>query len=745
MMKKYLARKTIRLFAAAAFFAASANSLIALKLEDKHIEGAYFTVRDNPNAKISAFTKETTIASVTSVFESGRNWRIFTFTYHTKGQEEAFSLPKELLGLSFYQLPFGKDLVYDVHTDGEICAVVHDHPSNDAAKQMEEQGFKKMEGVKPFRFLGMNEKDNLSLYTRKVKKGDVLKNIKPWVVYAGLEMPRNLRSGETLYNGIILPRQWPPDYNKGDKYFDPAGDEPMPVPYLENKPKLINISVGRQLFVDDFLISKGSFEREYHYPKKYEHNPVLKPETEIEKGKPTPFKDMKTAPASVPNSGGLWWNEQKGVYELWYNASWHGTIAYAYSKDGLTWERPNLGIYGDNNQLFPSDAFIDSGAAFYDPYEPDPAKKYKQYNIGGRNNSHGMMWYSADGADFNYDKPFSAGISAERTTIFYNPFRKKWIYSLRWHTFNRAHRCYAEGDDFMHGAYWSPEEVVYWMRPDKNDKPIKKWAPKTGLYNFDAIAYESLIIGFLSIWYGPSNEVCYYEGHPKYTAVKFAYSRDGFHFSRPDYREAIKWSDEQWKWDRGYVQSINGGITVHGDEIRIWYVGAKGFGKGAPKDDKFTVPKLLTSTAMHGNYSLGYATLRRDGFVSLNSHADGKPAEILTEPVQFAGSYLFVNADAPEGALYAQIEDMNGKVIEPYSFENCIPAKGDSTRARIKWRGAENIGKLAYLPVRFRFKMENGKFYSFWVSVAENGRSDGYLGAGMPGCPTPVDTVGDGN
>ena len=61
-------------------------------------------------------------------------------------------------------------------------------------------------------------------------------------VVGGLQAPL---SGETLYNGIKLPEQWPPRVDKLTR-------EPMPVPYLENPPEVIVIDVGRQLFVDDF-------------------------------------------------------------------------------------------------------------------------------------------------------------------------------------------------------------------------------------------------------------------------------------------------------------------------------------------------------------------------------------------------------------------------------------------------------------------------------------------------------------
>lgn len=50
----------------------------------------------------------------------------------------------------------------------------------------------------------------------------------------------------SLYNGIVLPEQWPP------RYAEPDTAAVMPVPYLENKPSVIPVNVGRQLFVDNF-------------------------------------------------------------------------------------------------------------------------------------------------------------------------------------------------------------------------------------------------------------------------------------------------------------------------------------------------------------------------------------------------------------------------------------------------------------------------------------------------------------
>ena len=73
---------------------------------------------------------------------------------------------------------------------------------------------------------------------------------------------------EKLYNNIILQDD-----------FAAQPNDAQAVPYLQNPPKVIDVTVGRQLFVDDFLIESTDLAPVYHKAKKYEGNPVLKAET----------------------------------------------------------------------------------------------------------------------------------------------------------------------------------------------------------------------------------------------------------------------------------------------------------------------------------------------------------------------------------------------------------------------------------------------------------------------------------
>ena len=72
---------------------------------------------------------------------------------------------------------------------------------------------------------------------------------------------------EELYNGINIQKPWPPRMKEKEQALKKNIDRiPETICYLSNPPKVIPIHVGRQLFVDDFLIDTSTLQRKYYYP-----------------------------------------------------------------------------------------------------------------------------------------------------------------------------------------------------------------------------------------------------------------------------------------------------------------------------------------------------------------------------------------------------------------------------------------------------------------------------------------------
>jgi hypothetical protein len=110
--------------------------------------------------------------------------------------------------------------------------------------------------------------------------------------------------------------------------------------------------------------------------------------------------------------------------------------------------------------------------------------------------------------------------------------------------------------------------------------------------------------------------------------------------------------------------------------------------------------------------------------------------------VRFSGQHLFVNVDAAQGELRAEVLDRDGNVLEPFSRARCRPVTANQTLQAITWDGAADLAKLAGREVRFRFHLTDGKLYSFWVAPTPAGASHGYVLGGGPGFTSHADTVG---
>ena len=547
--------------------------------------------------------------------------------------------------------------------------------------------------------------------------------------------------GRTLYNGIVLPKEWPPR-------IDPKDQNPIKAPYLEaeNIPKVIPIDLGRQLFVDDFLIeSTNGIVRVFGKPIKYEGNPVMWPETKAERALNTELGDKpfpkgvkrrdwdplyKTAPGCCMSGGGVWWDPARKCFRMWYMSGWGGRIGLAESKDGLVWERPPVGRNGDNIVL--PDQRADTFSVFpgYDTDAP-----YANWRISispGGNPTRSAEYVSSDGISWRFLR--TTGQHDDCTTMFYNPFLGKWVWSLRAGWRNRS-RIYHAHKDFYDGADWhfpvrvhtNTVDCALWLACDNQDLPRTlngKTYTNSQLYNVDAVPYESLMVGLFKILCGHDNIEAAQAGMPKTTSIHFAYSRDGFHFTRPDRTPAIDGSG--WgsgAWDSGYVGNISSGFAIKDERLWFYYVGARG---DATQNDP---PRVMLANGMHWNFSVGVATLRRDGFVGLV--ADGR-GEVTTRPVMFSGKHLFVNAECRFGSLAAEVLDEAGNVLPGFAAADCVPlVRTDSTKAEIAWKGG-TLASLAGRAVRFRFKLHCGTFYSFWVSKDATGKSSGYLAAGGP-------------
>lgn len=140
----------------------------------------------------------------------------------------------------------------------------------------------------------------------------------------------------------------------------------------------------------------------------------------------------------------------------------------------------------------------------------------------------------------------------------------------------------------------------------------------------------------------------------------------------------------------------------------------------------FPAPARYMGSHMYAGGSIGIATLRRDGFASIEGSG-----MLLTRKLRFDGHTLYVNADASRGSLSAELLSADGRVL--LSREDCCPVQEDTVKTAVHWRGSEPLERFQEEKVRIRFYLENAWLYSFWISLKPSGASMGYLAAGGPG------------
>lgn len=550
------------------------------------------------------------------------------------------------------------------------------------------------------------------------------------LILALCSFARPVWAAETLTNGIVLPDVWPPKIKSLTR-------EPLAVPpYLVSPPAIIEVDVGRQLFVDDFLIAETTLKRTHHLAQYHGATPVLQPDK--------PWEGRAGGASSMTFSDGAWFDPADRLFKIWYMApgGLPRTTCYATSRDGIHWDKPALDVVPGTNVVLVDEpgAFRDSNTVWLDLEEKDPQRRFKMFpvlveekTVDGKKQVRKWMkiYFSPDGIHWKLAAESDA--CGDRTTVFYNPLRKTWVFGLRGGT-PIVGRCreYYENTDVVQGARWGTGKAnatrTLWVGADRLDterpdlhrpSPIPAWElVPVQLYNLDCAAYESLMVGLFSVWRGQPKD------RPKINEVCVGFSRDGFHWTRPDRRAFCGVSEKEGDWNWGNVQSTGGCCLVVGDKLYFYVSGRQGV-KGAKANGRCTT---------------GLATLRRDGFASMDAGAG--EGSLTTRPLRFHGKHLLVNVAAPRGSLRAEVLDEQGNPITPFTAGNCVAVAADSTKAAVKWKGAADVSALSGRVVRMRFHLTQGSLYAFWISPDANGASHGYVAAGGPGFTGPTDTTG---
>jgi len=465
----------------------------------------------------------------------------------------------------------------------------------------------------------------------------------------------------------------------------------------------INIGSRLELMVDDYLIERmdGGAELRLHHPT------------------PQEVVIVHDAPWEGSGSGYHTIFKDGDIFRMYYKA-WqltptekklvvpHPTFgAYAESKDGIHWTKPNLGLFEFEGSKKNNIVWMGAGSHDFTPFKdtnPDcpPDAKYKAVGCG----KGGLVAFkSPDGIHWtpmNDFKPIvTKGAFDSQNLAFWDSVRGEYREYHRGFREKRRDILTATSKDFIH---WT--EPVWLKFPG---------AAKEHLYTNQIAPYyraPHIFIGFPTRYidrgWSDSMEALSDLEHRRLRAKSsrrygtalteglFMTSRDGVTFKRwaeAFLRPGLRLKDN-WKYGDNYI---------------AWHVIET---KSAIAD----APNELSIYATEGYWTgtssqLRRFTLRIDGFVSVSAPMSG--GEFVTKPIVFEGKELVMNfSTSAAGGIRVEIQDAGGKPVEGFALSDCPDIFGDSLERVVKWKGGSDVGKLAGKPVRLRFVLKDADLYS---------------------------------
>lgn len=450
--------------------------------------------------------------------------------------------------------------------------------------------------------------------------------------------------------------------------------------------KPLEIGSRRELFIDGFLIDRltgASLALE----RPHDEGIVLR----FDK----PWEGPFCAYATVLHDGPLYRLSYRGMRAAGKDGSNVEVTCYAESKDGITWTKPNLGLFEidgtkDNNVVLAGMApFSHNFCPMIDTRKDVPkAERYKALAGTGRGGLSAFV--SEDG--------------------------------LRWRKLRDTAVLTKGAFDSQNVPFWSEAEQCYlcYFRVFVNG--IRRISRSTSK---DFVTWSEPVL----MQYGdrPVEHLYTNQTHPYFRAPHLyvgvaARFMPGRQVLTPEQAKAIN-------VDPGYFKDCSDGVLITtrgGDRYdRTFMEGFLAPGIGLENWVSRTnypalnvVPTGPAQMSLYANQNYGQPTshlrrysLRLDGFACVSAPYAG--GELLTKPLVFRGKELSLNfATSAAGGIRVEIQDSAGKPFSGFALGDAVEMIGNEIDRAVRWKSGSDVSSLAGKPVRLRFVMRDARLYA---------------------------------
>lgn len=406
--------------------------------------------------------------------------------------------------------------------------------------------------------------------------------------------------------------------------------------------------------------------------------------------------------------------DEEGRLRMWYvcrDKANHPNVAYAESRDGVQWTKPNLGIveYDGSKENNLTGLTSLEGTVFRDPNAPEQERYAYVTHLW----TEGMVrFHSPDGLRWQRDREplLRLGADTQNVTFWdarlgkYVLYLRGWIRGADRKPYRRVVR--AEMPNLTTPLAMDASEKSW--RPWGKDKvavigdelPVVFAAdesdpPDCDVYNISALPYPSdprWYLGFPSMFQR--------EGHPSRgrLEVQFTGSRDGIAWHRYDRKPYAPLGPADS--ESASMTFMGTGMVVRGDEI--WQYGTGFWSHHGDTESR----KLKTDGTIYRYVQ------RLDGFVSADFGE--KDSTCVTAPVKVDAPTLLLNVDTGAlGRMRVGLANADGTPLAGFEAEACDVLRINSTHAQVTWKGQRDVASLQGREVCVVFTGTRAKLYGF--------------------------------
>jgi len=360
-------------------------------------------------------------------------------------------------------------------------------------------------------------------------------------------------------------------------------------------------------------------------------------------------------------------------------------ICYATSKDGLMWDKSELGLVefegNKNNNILIRGSH--GAAIFKDIHESDPAKRYKMIFKGDGEDTGMAVCFSADGLRWSeaIDCPEIEAHGDTHNVAFWAPDMGKHIVFTRINAGDNTRQvARTESKDFVN---WTKAKVIL-----KGSDPLKQ--------THDLVVFPTggVYIGLLGVMEFLDRSNYNIKQH-----IELAWSPDSVTWYRIEEGKRFIANSPAEKEHYGYTPYDWGTVFASApifleDEIRIYYGSSDWYFMDWRKG------------------YLALATLRPDGWAGYEPISTDAPAFITTKAVTGNLASLSIAADVQNGgSVIVAVIDEHGKELA-----HSEPVSNTVTSGRIKWQAdVKGLKSMSDGKARLKFVLRNAKLYAFQI------------------------------